>query len=392
MSKILEGIRILDLGRFVSAPFGAQFLADWGAEVIKVEKPGGEPGRLLVTKNGVSLYVPTFNRNKKGVTLETRSEEGKELLRKLIAKSDVLIENFVPGTMARMGLSFEEIQKINPRMIVASVSGYGQKGPLASRPVFDPVAQATSGLMSVTGTVESGPLVAGTVIIDHTAGVMMALGILLALYDREHTGKGQYIDIALVDCAIPFLQTYIPNYSANGVVAGLHGNKDLLSCPADTYRCADGTYVYMHAGTQGLYARLLELINDDRLRDERFATVDGRNANQPELEEIVKEWFLTVTGEEAEAKLAEASVIGVVVSDIPQLFKSEQGKLRQQLVDMDVPGVGRVTFPGNPVKMSADTVEYRRAPTVGEHNAEVYGKLLGVSESELERLSKIGAI
>ncbi|MDR3717152.1 MAG: CoA transferase [Bryobacteraceae bacterium] len=392
MRKVLDGIRIIDLGRFVSAPFGAQFLADWGAEVIKVEKPGGEPGRALVTKDGVSLYVPTFNRNKKGVTLETRSEEGKELLRKLIAKSDVLIENFVPGTMARMGLSLEEIHKINPRMIVASISGYGQKGPLAGRPVFDPVAQATSGLMSVTGTKESGPLVAGSVIIDHTAGLMMALGIMVALFDREHTGKGQYLDLSLVDCAIPFLQTYIPNYSANGVVAGLHGNKDLLSCPADTYLCSDGAYVYMHAGTQALYARLVDLINDDRLRDEKFATVQGRNDNQPELEEIVKEWFLMVTGAEAEAKLAAASVIGVEVSDIPRLFKSEQGKLRQQLVDMEVPGVGQVTFPANPIKLSDAPVEYQRAPTIGEHNSEVYGRVLGLSEAEIQHLSKIGAI
>jgi CoA:oxalate CoA-transferase len=392
MSSILSGIRVLDLGRFVSAPYGAQFLADWGAEVIKIEKPGGEPGRLLVPKDGASLYISTFNRNKSGITLETRSEEGRDLLRRLIAKSDVLIENYVPGTMAKMGLSFEEIQRINPRMIVASISGYGQEGPLAKRPVFDPVAQAVSGLMSVTGTEETGPLVAGTVVADHTAGLTMAAGILLALYDRERTGKGQYIDVGLVDCTIPFMQTYIANYSANGVVAGLHGNQDLLSCPADTYRCSDGTYVYMHAGTQALYGRLVELIGDDRLRDEKFATVDARNENRAEVEAIVSEWFTTVTSAEAEERLAEAHVIGVAVSDIPGMFDNEQGRMRHWLVDMDVPGVGSVTFPGNPLKMSNSSVDYRRAPLVGEDNADVYGGILGLTDSEIERLSEIGAI
>lgn len=392
MDNILSGIRIIDLGRFVSAPYGAQFLADWGAEVIKVEKPGGEPGRMLVPAKGVSLYVNTFNRNKKGITLETRSAEGRELLHKLIEKSDVLVENFVPGTMAKMGLSFEEIQKINPRMIVASISGYGQDGPLANRPVFDPVAQATSGLMSVTGTKESGPLVAGTVIVDHTAGLLMAFGIVLALYERERTGKGKYVDISLVDSVVPFMQTYIANYAVNGIMAGLHGNKDLLSCPADTYLCADGKYVYMHAGTQPLYARLVELINDDRLRDEKFSTVQGRNENQPELEEIVKEWFLTVTAEEAEEKLAGSHVIGVAVSDISNLFESEQGKLRKWLVNLDVPGIGTVPFPANPLKLSGSEPEYRRAPLVGEHNTKIYGDLLGLSDAEIDRLRENGSI
>nr|WP_321980876.1 CoA transferase [uncultured Cohaesibacter sp.] len=393
MKKILEGIRILDMGRFVSAPFGAQFLADWGAEVIKIEKPKvGEPGRLLVIKDGVSMYVPTFSRNKKGITIETRTKEGQDVLRKLIAKSDVLIENFVPGTMAKMGLSFEEIQKINPRMIVASISGYGQNGPLADRPVFDPVAQATSGLMSVTGTDESGPLVTGTVISDHITGWMMAMGVLLALIDRNNTGKGQHLDIGMLDSTLPLLQTYVPNYVATGEIASLHGNKDLLSCPADTYLCKDGTYVYMHAGTQNLYFRLVDLIDDDRLRDEKFQTVEGRMANQPELESYVSEWFLTVTGAQAEEKLAKARVIGVQVCDIPQIFKNKQIKARESIVDIEVPGLGPLPFIANPIKMSNHNVDYKPAPQIGEHNFEVLSELLGMTKEEVEHLTEVGAI
>lgn len=394
MSAILDGIRVLDLGRFISAPYGAMLLADAGAEVIKVERSGrGEDGRRIPPyKDGVNLYVPTFNRNKLGVTVEFRSEEGQDILRRLIEKSDVLIENFRPGTMRAMGLPWERVHEINPHLVMASISGYGQNGPLAGLPAFDPMAQAMSGFMSVTGTKESGPTGAGTTFVDHVAGLTTAYSVLLALLDRVTTDEGQYIDVALVDCIVPFLQTYIPNYSANGIVPPLHGNRDLLSCPADTYPTEDGLLVDMHAGTDVLYGRLVEVIGDERMRAEKFSTVEGRNANQEEIEGIVQEWFLTQKGEEAVDKLGEAAVPAVLVTDIPRLFRSEQGRIRGQLVDIDVSGLGAVTFPASVIKLSRHPVEYRRAPTLGEHNVEVYGRVLGLSPAAVEDLQRRGVI
>ena len=217
--KPLEGIRVVDLGRFVSAPFCGMLLADMGAEVIKVERPGrGEDARSIGPfMNGESLYVPTFNRNKKGMTIQTRSPEGMALLKDLIAKSDVVIENYRPGTIKKMGIDYEELAKINPGIILASISGYGQTGPDSLRPAFDPVAQAVGGLYAITGTETSGPLAAGTVISDLTTGLYTAYAILAAVLQRQQTGKGQYIDIAMVDCMVSMLHTYVANYSANGI-------------------------------------------------------------------------------------------------------------------------------------------------------------------------------
>lgn len=393
--EILQNIRVLDLGRFISASYGAMLLADSGAEVIKVERAvRGEDGHAVPPyKDGINLYFPTFNRNKLGITIDFRNEESRAILTRLIEKSDVLIENFRPGTMKNMGFSWEQVHEINPRLVMASISGYGQDGPLAERPAFDPIAQALSGIMSVTGTKESGPLGVGTTFVDHVAGTTLAYGILLALIDRERTGQGQYIDVSLVDCVVPFLQTYIPNYSANGIVAPLHGNRDLLSCPADTYRTRDGRLVDMHAGTNALYVRLTALIDDDRMRDEKFQTVAGRNANQDEIESIVQEWFLTQDADEAVEKLARESVIAAAVADIPDLFSSDLAKRRRQLVDIEVPGLGPVTFPGSAVDiLPGQPVDYHRAPTLGEHNDKIYTELLGYSADDVEGLRDRGVI
>ena len=391
--KPLEGIRVVDLGRFVSAPFCGMLLADMGAEVIKVEKPGrGEDARSIGPfKNGQTLYVPTFNRNKKGVTIQTRSKEGMDLLKELISKSDVLIENYRPGTVKKMGISYDDLKEINPRLIMASISGFGQTGPDALKPAFDPVAQAVGGLYAITGTKDSGPLAAGTVISDLTTGLYTAYAILAAVIQRNTTGKGQYIDIAMVDCMVSMLHTYVANYSANGIVPERHGNRDPLSAPADCYKAKDG-YVVMHAGEDKSYELLKKLIGNPAMEDHKFDTHQGRVDYQEELEGYVQEGFSERTAQEAEQALVDAGIITARVNDMPLLFEDRQIRARGTLIDLEVPGAGMCTFQGSPLHMSDAPVTYTRAPMVGEHNDQILADVLGKSREQIEAFREEGVI
>jgi len=392
--KPLEGIRVVDLGRFVSAPFCGMLLADMGAEVIKVEKPGvGEDARSLGPfMKGQSLYVPTFNRNKKGMTIQTRSPEGMALLKELIKNADVVIENYRPGTINKMGIGYEDLKKINPRIILASISGFGQTGPDALRPAFDPVAQAVGGLYAITGTSESGPLAAGTIISDLTTGLYTAYAILAAVIEREKTGRGQYIDIAMVDCMISMMHTYVANYSANGIIPERHGNTDPLSVPADCYKTNDGGYVVMHAGEDKSWVVLKKLIGNPAMDDHRFDTHAGRVECREEVENYVRAWFKTKTAEEAEKELRDAGIISAPVNDMAGIFKSEQIRARGDLITLDVPGAGECVFQGSPIKMSDTEVTYQRAPKIGEHNMDVLKNVLHKTDEEIEQYQKEGAI
>lgn len=394
--KPLENIRVIDLGRFVSAPFCGQLLADMGAEVIKVERPGkGEDGRVLGPfKDGESLYVPAFNRNKKGITINTRDPEGMQILKDLIKSADVVIENYRPGTIKKMGISYEELKEINPRIIVASISGYGQTGPDAFKPAFDPIAQAVGGIYAITGTADSGPLGAGTIIADLSCGLYTAYGILCAIMQREKTGVGQYIDTAMVDSMVSFMHTYVANYSANGVIPPRHGNRDLISAPADCYKCKDG-YVVMHAGEDKSYEILKEIIQDPRLEDHKFDTHQDRVTYQEEMEGYIQEWFAVRTAQEAADALSNGprgGVIAAVVNDMPRLFASEQLKARHTLVEMDTPYGNKCVFQGNPVKMSDYEVEYHRCPQIGEDNEAVLTGLLGYTADEVKAMKDKGVI
>ena len=390
MYHILNGIRVLDLGRFISAPYCGMMLADMGAEVIKIERKGGEDGRELppFAPNGESLYVPSFNRNKKGITLNTRSEQGKALLRSLIEKSDVLIENFRPGVMVNMGLSYEEIEKINPRMIMVSISGYGQKGSYAQRGAFDMIVQATSGMMSVTGTPESGPVMLGTPFVDHLAGLFAPYGIMLALYDRQRTGKGKYLDLSMMDCAVPMLQTVIPAYSVNKTIPGRHGCIDPLTCPVNRYQAKDG-YVMIHAGTDPLFARLITVIQDEQLKAEKYQDVKERIADRQMIDKVISGWCMERNAEDIDEILTEAGIPCGVVNDIKQIFENPIAVQRDQLIEIGMPGIGKVHFGGNPVKFSQESDgTMNRAPYLGEHNVEIYHGLLGIGMEEIQNMER----
>lgn len=389
----LEGIRVLDLGRVLAAPLCAMILGDLGAEVIKVERnKGGDDFRAIPPfKNDKNIYFPIFNRNKKGVSIDFRKPEGIEVLKRLIKESDVLIENFRPGTMESMGLGYEQIKELNPRMIVASISGFGQEGPYKNRAAFDWILQAMSGFMSLTGSEETGPVRAGLPITDHITGVYTAVGVLAALYNRNITGKGQHLDMALFDTLITTIGPSIPNYACNNVIDKPWGNKDVVT-PVNLYKVKDGS-VYIHSGSTPLFKRFAKFIGDPVLMDEKYDSVFTRNEDAEIIDGVIGKWLAPMTAMEAEAKLVEAGIPCGAVRTVDKLFDDPQVKLRNMLIDIEVEQAGTVTVAGMPIKMS-DTPCTLRVDSceIGDSNEQILTGLLGYSADEYRQLVEKGAI
>ena len=396
MEGILKGIRILDLGRFISAPFCGMLLADMGAEVIKIERVGaGEDGRRLGPyKDGISVYVTAFNRNKKGITLNFRTDEGKEIFRKLIEKSDVIIENFRPGTMAKMGFDYETCKAINPRIIMSSISGFGQEGRYSHKAAFDGIAAAMSGMYAINFT-ESGPRPTGIPLGDHISGIYNALAIMMALYDRERTGQGQLIDTAMVDCLFSVFETRLPGFALNGVDIGVvpkYGTGDPLACPSNVYRCKDG-HVCLHAGTDPNYKRFAEVTGDEGLMQEKYLKIEERMADYFTVDKLTADWFAGQTVEDADRLLTEAGVPCGIVFNLKRILEDPNSKEREMVVYTEVPGLGAVPFVGNPLKLKTRPIENReRAPLIGEHTDEILKTLAGIREEELAVFREKGVI
>mgnify|MGYP001667857225 FL=1 len=384
----LEGIRVLDLGRVVAAPICGQILGDLGADVIKVERvKGGDDVRGVApfTKDGINLYYPTFNRNKRSITIDFRNPKGIEVLRRLIANADVLVENFRPGTMENMGLGYEEVRKINPRMIMASISGFGETGPYRDRAAFDWIVQAMSGFMSLSGDEATGPVRTGQPITDHMTGIYAAVGILGALHNRSVTGLGQHIDMALFDTLITTLGSTIPDYGCNGVVQKPWGNRDMVT-PVNLYKTQQGE-IYIHAGSDPLYQRLVNLLQNPVLSEERFRTIPGRNAEPDLIDGIITQWLSDKTAKEAEAILLEAGIPCGVAARINDLFDNPQVKARDMIIQLDVEGAGKVPYPGMPIKLS-DTpcsVHYENFQ-LGAATEDIMTNLLGYTQDEFHAL------
>lgn len=394
MSGPLEGVRVLDLSRFIAGPLCCQLLGDMGAEVIKVERPGGEDARHHAPfLHGESVYTMMYNRNKYGITLDTRHERAGPLLEGLIKASDVLVENFRPGTLEAMGFGYERLRELNPSLVITSISGFGQTGPYWQRPLFDAIAQAMSGLMSLTGEADAEPTLTGAFIADHTAGFLGALGTMFALFHREKTGSGQVVDVALLDTLVSCLGTYPSAYRMLNEVPPRRGSRDPLTAPANVFRARDG-YVYLHAGTNPLWPRLCHLMGRPELAaDDRFTSIPGRMANVEELEGLVSAWVERLTVAEVDAALTEAGIPCGPVATIPEVVESPQLAAREMFVDVGHSAVGPVTLLGLPIKLSRSPGSIRKAPpTIGEDNQAIYGKLLGLSTEEIAKLRTVGAI
>lgn len=390
----LAGLRVLDLGRHISCPTAAMTLGDLGAEVIKVEKAGRgddtrESGEFW---EGVNLYYPTENRNKKSVTVNFRSDKGKALLRQLIEKSDVLLENFRPGTMEKMGLGWEEVHKINPKLIMASISGYGSGSPYQDRPGFDSIMAATTGIMDLNRA-EDGPRITGGIwFIDIMAGMWTVIAIQAALRSREKTGRGQYIDTAMYDSCIYALNTFIPFYDKSGIISR-NSTKNAYDCPAGRFKCKDG-YVICLAGGDNLFARLLTITDDPVLHDPKYQDHAARlePGNYEIINAAVERLMQTKTGDEWDDIFAEVGIPGGKIKDVGDVMKSPATFARTTTVKLDVPGLGDVTFPGTPLHFSDEELGFTPAPGLGQHNKEIFGGLLGLSDDEIEALKAEKAI
>jgi len=388
MSDILKGVRVLDLCRYVSGPYCCLMLADMGAEVIKVERPGiGDDTRHYPPwKNGVNLYYPGFNRNKKSVTLNFRSKEGIGLLRKLIEKSDVIVENFRAGTMEKMCLGYEEVKAINPRIIMASISGFGQTGPFRDRAGFDGNIMAMSGLSRITPT---GVYKCNGPIADVMSGQNAAFGIMLALYEREKTGKGQYIDVSMYGSAVMPMMQWIADEDANPSVEWTHRNE---FSPFGHVKAKDG-WLNFNAGPDPMYKRLLKHLDDPILHDPKYQDSATRLKDYSLLMSRISEWAKDKTCDEIETIFLEAGITVGVVATPTRLLKCEHLKQTKRLVKVPVKGVGDITYCAFPFELSEHkNVEYRSATDLGECNEEIYHGLLGLSEEELRQLSENGAI
>jgi crotonobetainyl-CoA:carnitine CoA-transferase CaiB-like acyl-CoA transferase len=390
----LDGIRVLDLSRFIAGPFCAQLLGDMGAEVIKVERPGGEDVRHdEPLYKGESIYTMVFNRNKHGITLDTRHPAAPAVLERLVALSDVLVENYRPGTLDEMGLGHDRLATLNPRLVVTSLSGFGQTGPLSRRALFDAIAQAMSGLMSLTGEPGGAPTLAGTYIADHVAGLYGVIGTLLALRARETTGSGQVVDVASLDAIFSLLGTRPSVVAMLGVAPARTGSRDPFSGPANLFAATDG-HVYIHAGTDSLFPRLCAAMGrPDLAADDRFRSVAGRLAAIDTIEAAVSAWTESRSIAQLSEALTAAGIPFGAVAGIRDVVGSAQIEAREMLVEIDHPTLGPLVVPGLPVKLSDTPGSVRKAPPmVGEDNDRIYGGLLGLSDEEIAALRTAGAI
>lgn len=386
----LAGIRVLDLGRHLSCPSCGMTLGDLGAEVIKVEKSGyGDETRHEGEKiKGHSLYYLTENRNKKGITIDFRSEEGKELLRELIKKSDVLIENFRFGTMAKMGFDWKTVHKLNPRLIMASISGYGEGSPYKERPGFDTIMSAVSGIMYLNRANGVPRITGGIWYADIMAGMWSTVGILAALHKRNATGEGQYIDIAMYDCCINALNTYIPTYDQVGSVPE-DPSKYVYACPSGTFHSKDG-FVVCVAGIDSLFERLLTVTDDPFLNKPEFRKLENRidPKNYDLINEATDRLLRTKTGDEWDEIFAEVGIPGGKIKDIGDVLDCPATYVRNTIVELDIPDLGLVKFAGTPLNFSDETLGFTRPPELGEHNKDVYSGILGLSDEELAKLEE----
>lgn len=390
----LEGVKVLDLSRFIAGPLCAQILGDFGAEVVKLERPTGEDSRHHGPYwQGESIYMFLYHRNKQAATLDTRHPRALGILETLIEWADVVIENYRPGTLDRMGIGYERMKELNPDVILVSISGFGQTGPDSKRALFDAISQASSGLMSMTGEPDGKPTLSGTYIADYTTGYQGAIGTMAALMHRERTGEGQLVDIASFDTMFSALGIRLIAQLMLGLEMPRSGSRDLLTAPVNVYEASDGP-IYIQAGTASLFPKLCAVMGRvDLAEDERYASVEGRMADQAHLESIIGEWVSTRACAEIGALLDDAGVPYAKVASVADVAESPQIAAREMIVEAEHPTLGTIRMPGNPIKLEKTPPTVRKAPpTAGEDNEHVYREILGMSAEEVQRLRQEGAI
>jgi formyl-CoA transferase len=388
----LDGVRVLDLTRVVAGPYCSMFLGDLGADVVKVEQPGsGDDTRGWGPPftGGESAYYLCINRNKRSVTLDLKSPRAVELLRELAKVADVIIENFRPGTMERLGLGERELRALNPRLIYASLTGFGADGPMSDWPGYDLIVQAWGGLMSITGTPDGEPVKVGVAIIDLVAGLMLGKAITAALFAREKIGVGQRIDTSLLEAEVASLINAGSNYLVGGKVPARWGNAHPNIVPYQNFKTADG-YLVIGVASEVIWKRFCAAVGREALtEDPRFQNNSQRVEHRAELLALLSEMFIQRDNETWFKLLTEAEVPCAPVQSIEQVFRAPQVLHRDMLLEVDHPTAGKVRMAGIPVKFSETPASVRKPPPLlGEHNEAVLKDWLGMSAAKIDELKR----
>jgi formyl-CoA transferase len=392
----LAGLLVLDLSRVLAGPFATMMLGDLGAEVLKVERPGaGDDTRQWGPPwaGGESAYYLSVNRSKKSVTLNLQTEEGRDMVRRLAQQADVLVENWRVGTMERWGLGHDTLQALNPGLIYCAISGYGQTGPHRDRPGYDFIIQAEGGGMSITGPPDGPPMKVGVAIVDLTAGMFATISILAALHERQTSGLGQHLDIALLDSQVAWLANVGSNYLVSGERPRRYGNAHPNIVPYEPFPTADG-WIAVGVGNDRQWQRLCALAGwEDLGADGRFATNPQRVAQREVLVPILQERFQARSAAEWQAALLEAGIPCGPIQALDQVFADAQVLAREMLVTLPHPTAGQLRMAGSPLKLGRTPAQIDRPPPLlGQHTDEVLGARLGYTTTELERLREQGVI
>lgn len=397
--RSLEDLRVLDISRALAGPYCCMMLGDFGADVIKVELPErgdesrnwGPPfvGDPYGVYPGESAYFIAINRNKRSITINLKSSEGQEIIKRLARQSDVFVENYRTGTLEKMGLGYEDLHVLNPRLIYCSISGYGRNGPYAERPGYDFIIQAEGGFMGVTGPEEGPPYRVGISIIDVTTGMFAATAILAALHSRELTGEGQLIDLSLIDSSVALLANVASNYLVGGVEPRRMGNAHFNIAPYEVFRARDCWFTLGAANTRQ-WEMLCKVIDQPDLKnDPRFATNQDRVANRAALANILNDAFSKCDANEWLIKLQEADIPSGPINTLQDVFNHPQSSAREFRVEIEHPTAGLIGLPGFPYKMSQTPAKlHRPPPLLGEHTEEVLKELLGYSAEKVALLKE----
>ena len=391
----LSGYRVLEIGSTVAGPFCGRMLADFGAEVIKIEPAEGDPVRTMGKQHdGHSLYAASIFRNKKLIALDLHQENGREIARALAAKCDVLVENFKPGTLEKWGLGWEALSQLYPRLVMVRISGFGQNGPYSHRPGYGVVCEAVSGLRHLTGDPDRAPSRVGVSMTDYIAGLHGAYGAVMALMVREKTGRGQFIDAALYECAFNFMEAWIPAYEKMGFVPSRTGSRLIGSTPNNLYRTGDGGFVHITAQADNLFRRLAAAMGQPELaQDARFTDHAGRNRNNDALDDIIETWTQSLPLVELEAILQKASVPATRIFTIADIFNDPHYRARNSIVAAPDDNMGSVAMAAVVPRLSATPGAVRYAGReIGRDTRSVLGEVLELGPGDIDALVREGVV
>jgi CoA:oxalate CoA-transferase len=393
--KPLKDIVVLDLTRVLAGPYTSMLLADFGANVIKIEAPGtGDDSRAFGPFIGnESVYFMSLNRGKRSMTLNLKEKKAQQLFKAMVKKADIVLENYRPGTMEKFGLGYEALKAINPKLVYAACSGFGHTGPYSDKPAYDVIVQGMGGIMSITGQENGEPTRVGASIGDITAGLFTAVGTLIALYHREVTGEGQKVDVGMLDCQVAILENAIARYVSSGIVPKPIGNRHPSITPFEAFKAKDG-YVIIAIGNDKLWEKFCNLINRPELvSDERFRSNPKRTAHQKELKAILDAVFPLKTVDEWLQEIETAGIPCGPINTVDRVINDVQINHREMIVETEHPEAGKIKMAGIPVKLSETPGSVDSpAPMLGQHTEEILYELLHLTEQEIAELKQAGVL